>query len=140
VSPIGRKANGAYALCLFLSMRFIFCLGGQLMKMQSKWYSFLEAIANTLSGYFLAVFAAQYIFLWLGIHTTLADNFKSVALFTILSFVRSYVWRRFFVRLGDIKGMFRQAGVFFLPRKITVDSNGDVVIPPYSIKDTGGDK
>lgn len=64
--------------------------------MQTRWQSMVEAFLNTLSGYIISVVAQVLIFPHYGIHLGLGENMQIVAIFTAISIVRSYVWRRFF--------------------------------------------
>ena len=69
---------------------------GDFHFMQSKTQSLIEATLNALSGYLIAVGAQVLIFPWFGIHIPLHENFIMAFLFTLISIVRSYFWRRFF--------------------------------------------
>ena len=78
----GRKAAGMYS-------------GGGMT--QTRLESFIEAMLNTMSG-----FIVSYVF-WVAVvvpmfHMALApsDNLAITGMFTVLSVVRSYLWRRFF--------------------------------------------
>ena len=64
---------------------------------QTKLESAIEAICNIGSGFLLAMLIWQFVAapLW-GYEVTLLDNFGLTILFTSVSVVRSYVWRRFF--------------------------------------------
>lgn len=64
---------------------------------QTKLESLVEASANTASG-----FAASYVF-WIvavvplfHLNVSHTDNFVITCMFTVLSVIRSYLWRRFF--------------------------------------------
>jgi hypothetical protein len=64
---------------------------------QSKLESFVEASLNTASGFIVSLFVWQFIAAPLfGYHVTWRDNVLLTALFTVVSIIRSYVWRRFF--------------------------------------------
>ncbi|MDZ4135893.1 MAG: hypothetical protein U1D06_09935 [Paracoccaceae bacterium] len=65
---------------------------------QSRTMSLVESIANVIVGYGVAVLTQILIFPVFGLHTTLAQNLKMGALFTIVSLGRSYALRRFFER------------------------------------------
>jgi hypothetical protein len=58
--------------------------------------SFVEAIANVVVGYGVAVATQILIFPVFGRHTTLAENLQIGALFTAVSIVRSFALRRLF--------------------------------------------
>ena len=66
---------------------------------QSRAMSLVEALANVAVGYGVAVITQISIFPVFGLHTTLAQNLKMGAVFTVVSIVRSYVLRRLFERL-----------------------------------------
>lgn len=64
---------------------------------QTKLVSFIESIVNIGSGFFVALL------LWILLVTPLwdiqvkfIDNFLITIIFTIVSVIRSYFWRRFF--------------------------------------------
>lgn len=63
---------------------------------QSRAMSFIEAIANVIVGYGVAVSTQILIFPVFGLHTTLAQNLKLGLVFTIVSIGRSYALRRLF--------------------------------------------
>ncbi len=58
--------------------------------------SLVEAIANVIVGYGVAVITQMMIFPAFGLHTTLAQNLTIGALFTIVSIARSFALRRLF--------------------------------------------
>ena len=64
--------------------------------MQSKRHSFAEALANTASGFVISYIAGLYIFPAFGMAITPSQNFEVVGAYTVLSIVRSYIWRRLF--------------------------------------------
>ncbi len=63
---------------------------------QSRLMSLVEAIANVIVGYGVAVITQILIFPMFGLHTTLAQNLKMGAIFTIVSIARSFALRRVF--------------------------------------------
>ncbi len=63
---------------------------------QSRAMSLAEAVANVIVGYGIAVVTQILIFPVFGLHTTLAQNLKMGAVFTVVSIARSYVLRRVF--------------------------------------------
>jgi hypothetical protein len=73
-------------------------------KNQSRAASLLEAGANVLVGYVVALLAQQLIFPLFGIHTTLAEDSAIAAAFTLVSLVRSYLLRRMFERVSTGRG------------------------------------
>ena len=72
---------------------------------QSRLMSLVESIANVAVGYGVAVVTQILIFPAFGLHTTLAQNLKMGAVFTVVSIVRSYVLRRVFeaIRVRDFQ-------------------------------------
>jgi 3-phenylpropionate/trans-cinnamate dioxygenase ferredoxin reductase component len=65
---------------------------------QSRLMSLVESIANVIVGHGVAVATQILIFPVFGLHTTLAQNLKMGAVFTIVSLGRSYALRRLFER------------------------------------------
>ena len=63
---------------------------------QSRLMSLIEAVANVAVGYGVAVVTQILIFPIFGLHTTLAQNLKMGAIFTVVSIARSFVLRRMF--------------------------------------------
>jgi len=63
---------------------------------QSRAMSLVEAVANVVVGYSVAVITQILIFPWFGLHTTLVQNLKMGAVFTIVSICRSFTLRRLF--------------------------------------------
>jgi hypothetical protein len=63
---------------------------------QSRAMSLVESIANVIVGYGVAVVTQILIFPVFGLHTTLAQNLKMGAIFTIVSITRSFALRRLF--------------------------------------------
>lgn len=63
---------------------------------QSRRMSLVEAIANVLVGYAVAVLAQILVFPLFGIEATLGQNLALGGLFTIISIARSYALRRAF--------------------------------------------
>jgi len=66
---------------------------------QSRGMSFLEAFANVVIGYTLAVLTQILIFPVFGLHITLGQNLKLGAAFTVVSILRSFALRRLFETL-----------------------------------------
>ena len=63
---------------------------------QSRSMSLVESVANVAVGYGVAVVTQILIFPIFGLHTTLAQNLKMGAIFTIVSIARSFALRRVF--------------------------------------------
>ena len=72
---------------------------------QTRIMSLVESIANVIVGYGVAVVTQILIFPVFGLHTTLAQNLKMGAIFTIVSIARSFALRRVFeaIRLRSHK-------------------------------------
>ncbi len=65
---------------------------------QSRKYSFIEAVTNVLIGYGIAFVSQLVIFPMYGGTFTLEQNVYIGAWFTLISLVRSYVIRRWFTK------------------------------------------
>ena len=65
---------------------------------QSRAMSLVEAVANVVVGYGVAVVTQSLIFPIFGLHTTLVQNLKIGLVFTVVSIGRSYALRRLFER------------------------------------------
>lgn len=63
---------------------------------QSRLMSLVEAVANVVVGYGVAVVTQILIFPIFGLHTTLAQNLQMGLLFTAVSIIRSFLLRRLF--------------------------------------------
>ena len=63
---------------------------------QSRIMSLVEAVTNVIVGYGVAVVTQILIFPVFGLHTTLAQNLKLGAAFTLVSLARSFALRRLF--------------------------------------------
>ena len=72
---------------------------------QSRAMSLAEAVANVIVGYGIAVVTQILIFPVFGLHTTLAQNLKMGAIFTVVSIARSFALRRVFetIRMRSAK-------------------------------------
>jgi hypothetical protein len=66
---------------------------------QSRTMSLVESVANVVVGYGVAVVTQILIFPVFGLHTTLAQNMKLGAIFTVMSIARSFALRRVFETL-----------------------------------------
>lgn len=67
--------------------------------MQSRKHSLLEALLNTASGFVTSLLTQWLVFPWFKFYPSLQENLSLTAIFTIVSIVRSYVWRRIFNHL-----------------------------------------
>lgn len=68
--------------------------------MQSRRLSLIEAAANVVVGYAMAVTTQVIVFPWFGLSANLGDNLAIGAMFVGVSLLRSYVLRRLFVRFA----------------------------------------
>jgi hypothetical protein len=64
--------------------------------MQSRVMSLVEAIANVVVGYGVAVATQMVVFPRFGLSTTFSQNLQMRLIFTAASLVRSYALRRVF--------------------------------------------
>ncbi len=65
---------------------------------QSKTHSWLEACANTATGFLISYAASVIGYHAMGVQVSAAQNGAVVGFLTVVSIVRSYVWRRIFNR------------------------------------------
>lgn len=65
---------------------------------QSRIMSFLEAAANVVVGYILAIATQIVVFPWFGIETGLAEHLTIGLVFLGVSLARGYLLRRLFER------------------------------------------
>jgi len=63
---------------------------------QSRIMSLIEAVANVVVGYGVAVIAQILVFPVFGLQTTLIQNLKIGLIFTGISLIRSFALRRLF--------------------------------------------
>ena len=72
---------------------------------QTRLMSLVESVANVIAGYGVAVGTQSLIFPVFGLHTTLAQNLKMGAIFTVVSIARSFALRRVFeaIRMRSAK-------------------------------------
>lgn len=72
---------------------------------QSRLMLLVESVANVVVGYGDAVLTQILIFPIFGLHTTLAQNLKMGAVFTVVSIARSFALRRVFeaIRMRSAK-------------------------------------
>ena len=63
---------------------------------QSRLMSLVEAFANVIVGYGVAVVTQILIFPVFGLQTTLGQNLAMGGIFTIVSLIRSFLLRRLF--------------------------------------------
>lgn len=63
---------------------------------QKRRHSLLEASLNTATGFCISYLLGLFIFPLFGFPVTPAQNFWIVLIYTVVSIVRSYIWRRTF--------------------------------------------
>lgn len=68
---------------------------------QSRSMSLVESLANVALGYGLAVVTQMLVFPLFALHTTLAENLRIGAIFTVVSVARSFALRRLFEALRE---------------------------------------
>ena len=71
---------------------------------QTRTGSLVEATANIVVGYLLALVTQAIVFPLFGIATTLVQDSALAGVFTLVSLMRSYLLRRVFERLGRNQG------------------------------------
>lgn len=67
--------------------------------MQTRFMSFMEAVANIVVGYGLAVLMQIIVFPLFGLHASLNDNLLIGGVFSLTSLARSFILRRAFETL-----------------------------------------
>lgn len=58
--------------------------------------SLVEASLNTASGFIVSLIVWRYVCQWFGIPMPIDRNLEITGIFTVVSIVRSYCWRRLF--------------------------------------------
>jgi hypothetical protein len=64
--------------------------------MQSKKMSLVEVTASTLTGYVIALGTQSVIFPAFGIYISIGESALIALMFTLISIIRSYLFRRLF--------------------------------------------
>ena len=67
--------------------------------MQSRKHSIAETVLNTLSGFIISWVMTLIVLPWFGSNITAGQGFIITVIYTIVSVIRSYFWRRLFNRL-----------------------------------------
>ena len=70
--------------------------------MQTKKQSIVEAVVNTVIAYTISVITQVLVFPLYGVQISLLANMELVAIFTIISFIRNYIIRRYFNKKHSI--------------------------------------
>lgn len=63
---------------------------------QRRSVSLLEACLNTASGFIVSLIVWHWVAKWYDIPMPLSTNLEITGIFTVVSIVRSYLWRRLF--------------------------------------------
>ena len=58
----------------------------------------LESVIDVGSGFVLALLIQIIVFPWFGLHPSIWDNIGITIIFTVVSIIRSSLWRRYFRR------------------------------------------
>lgn len=69
--------------------------------MQSKKGSILEVTLNVGTGYFIALLTQALVFPWFGINISVSEGSLIAAIFTGISILRGYIFRRVFNRMTE---------------------------------------
>ena len=77
----------------------------ELAPAQSRRMALVEAVANVVVGYGLAIVIQLLAFPVFGIHVTLGESLAIGSVFTVVSMARSYILRRLFerIRIGGVQ-------------------------------------
>ena len=67
---------------------------------QSRCMSLVEAVANVVVGYLLAVATQVAVVPLFGVHISMAVDFAIGGIFALISLLRGFMLRRIFERLG----------------------------------------
>ena len=68
-----------------------------------KWNSLLESIIDVGSGFLLAVAIQIFIFPFFGPYPTILDSIGIALIFTVISMIRSWIWRSYFRRRYEVE-------------------------------------
>jgi hypothetical protein len=67
--------------------------------MQSRHHSLVETSLNTASGFCISWMTTLIVMPWFGFPVTGGQSLSITGIYTVISIIRSYFWRRFFNRL-----------------------------------------
>ena len=67
---------------------------------QSHAASLAEVAVNVLSGYVVSLLVGIFVYPLFGLQVSVGQNIALTLIFTVTSFLRSYIWRRIFVHLA----------------------------------------
>ena len=68
-----------------------------------KLSSLIESIIDVGSGFLLAVAIQIFIFPFFGLYPTILDSIGIALIFTVISMLRSWVWRSYFRRRHEME-------------------------------------
>ena len=68
-----------------------------------KLSSLIESIIDAGSGFLLAVAIQIFIFPFFGLYPTILDSIGIALIFTVISMIRSWVWRSYFRRRHEVE-------------------------------------
>ena len=68
---------------------------------QTRTHSLLEVTLSTLTGYLVAFAANVVVLPWFGLHPSIGDSALIGLVFTAISIVRAYAFRRVFTHLTE---------------------------------------
>ena len=89
-SPVVPECSGSYGIHRSFSGTPI---------MQTRGQTILEVCISTACAFVIAMITQALIFPLYNIHATASTNFQLTLIFTVVSLIRSYYFRRFFNRL-----------------------------------------
>ena len=64
--------------------------------MQTRLISLIEAMLNTASGFIISWIMTFTVIPLFGYNVTISEGFGITVIYTVVSLVRSYLWRRYF--------------------------------------------
>ena len=76
--------------------------------MQSQWESVMETVLNTASGFAISWLLTTWVLPLYGFAVSASQGFQITCIFTVISVLRSYLWRRTF-NLIALKSVIRDA-------------------------------
>jgi len=68
-----------------------------------KWNSLLESIIDVGSGFLLAVAIQIFIFPFFELYPSILDSIGIALIFTVISMIRSWIWRSYFRRRYEVE-------------------------------------
>ncbi len=72
--------------------------GNLIMKKKTNFRNLIETMIDVGSGLLLSTLIQLYIFPFFDLHPTLLDSFNIAIIFTVISMLRSWIWRTIFNR------------------------------------------